>query len=202
MITDKSALLIFDDIDCIRGGRLLFRGVNFALHRGEALWLRGPNGCGKSSLIRVAAGLLHPARGKVTRSSFALLDERLALDSEQGLGRALEFWAKIDRAADQALEAAMAKMELTALADMPTAMLSAGQRKRAALARVIASSAALWLLDEPANELDSSARLRLKEAIVDHCKSGGAVLFASHQALHFPAMKLDLPTGEFADREI
>ena len=135
-------LLQLDRIACIRGDRLLFEGLSLALARGEALWLRGPNGAGKSSLIRVAAGLLRAAAGTVTRHErCALIDEAAALDAELPLRRALDVWARIDGIDGPMTQRAMEAMALGALAEVPVSMLSTGQRKRAAMARVIGSAA-------------------------------------------------------------
>jgi len=189
-----TALLLLDDVACIRGDRLLFEGLSLTLNRGDALWLRGPNGAGKSSLIRLAAGLLRPAAGTVTRRErIALIDEASALDPELPLRRALDFWARIDTVDGHALGRAMDAMALGNLAEVPVSMLSTGQRKRAGLVRVIASGAPIWLLDEPANGMDEAAQARLVAAIATHRANGGAVLLASHFALGVPDMaELDM----------
>ena len=193
-----TALLRFDQVACVRGEHLLFEGQSLALAPGEAIWLRGPNGVGKSSLIRLAAGLLRPAAGKVEREgACALIDEANALDYELPLGRALAFWARIDGAAADAVTNALAAVALAPLAEVPVAMLSTGQRKRAALARVIVSGAPLWLLDEPANGLDRAAQALLVAAIAAHRAGGGAVLLASHQVLDLADM-VELDMGALA----
>lgn len=177
-------LLRLDKVACIRGDRLLFENLSFALGRGDALWLRGPNGAGKSSLIRLAAGLLRPAAGTVERRErIALIDEATALDAELPLRRALDFWARVDTVDGHAVDRAMDEMGLAPLSDVPVAMLSTGQRKRAAMVRVIASGAPIWLLDEPANGMDDAAQARLVAAIAKHRANGGAVVLASHFAL-------------------
>ncbi|MGB3793886.1 MAG: heme ABC exporter ATP-binding protein CcmA [Sphingopyxis granuli] len=188
------ALLRLHRVACIRGDRLLFEGLSLTLARGEALWLRGPNGTGKSSLIRLAAGLLRPAAGTVERHErIALIDEATALDAELPLRRALDVWARIDGIDGPMVARAMEAMALAPLAEVPVAMLSTGQRKRAAMARVIASAAPIWLLDEPANGMDDAARARLVAAIAAHRANGGAVLLASHFALGIEGMaELDL----------
>lgn len=174
-------LLAFRDVACVRGGRLLFEGLDLTLAAGGAAVVTGPNGAGKSSLIRVAAGLLAPAAGTVERGgAAALADEGLALDARLTLGRALAFWARLD-GADSGT--GMAAMGLAGLARVPVRMLSTGQRKRATLARVIASGAKLWLLDEPANGLDADGLERLAAALAAHRSGGGAVLAASHLPL-------------------
>ncbi len=181
---DVTALLKFDGVACIRGDRLLFENLSLTLNRGDALWLRGPNGAGKSSLIRLAAGLLRPAAGAIERRErIALIDEAAALDAELPLRRALDFWARIDTVDGHTVDRAMEKMALAPLAEVPVAMLSTGQRKRAAMVRVLASGAPIWLLDEPANGMDDAAQARLVAAIAAHRLNGGAVLLASHFAL-------------------
>ena len=178
---NEALLLRFDQVTCLRGGRLLFRDLDLTLRSGEALVVSGPNGVGKSSLIRVAAGLLRPLAGTVARSgALGLADELTALDERLTLGRALDFWARLDGSGP---DAAMAAMDLSHLADVPVRMLSTGQRKRATIARVIASQVPLWLLDEPANGLDSDGATLLAQAITAHCRGGGAVLAASHLPL-------------------
>jgi heme exporter protein A len=176
-----AALLRLDKVACIRGGRLLFEGMDLLLAAGEAAVATGPNGAGKSSLLRLAGGLLRPAAGGVARpAKAALADEGLALDPKLSLGRALGFWARIDRA-DAA--PGMAAMGLAALAHVPVRMLSTGQRKRAVLARVVASGAGLWLLDEPANGLDADGVARFGAAVAAHRAGGGALLAATHLPL-------------------
>lgn len=178
-------LLRFDAVTCRRGGRLLFEGMDLQLGPGDALHVGGPNGSGKTSLIRVAAGLLRPERGSIDRAAAALADQSPALDRELPLERALGFWI-----ADPV--PAMDRLGLLELAHVPVRHLSAGQIKRAALARVAGSGAPLWLLDEPMNGLDS-ASLGLVEALIDrHRSRGGAVLAASHLPLAGQWQRLEL----------
>ena len=171
-----TALLRFEEVSCRRGGRLLFEGLSLELRPGDALQVTGPNGSGKSSLIRLAAGLLRPERGKVEAAPLALGDDQLALDRELALADALRFWG-----GDVA--AGMTALGLVDMGEVPVRLLSAGQAKRAALARVAASCAPLWLLDEPANALDAQSVERLASLVDNHRASGGAVLAASHQPL-------------------
>ena len=189
-----TALLLLDRVACIRGDRLLFENLSLELKRGDALWLRGPNGAGKSSLIRLAAGLLRPAAGTIERRErVALIDEAAALDAEQPLRRALDFWARVDTVDGHMVDRAMDEMALAPLAEVPVAMLSTGQRKRAAMVRVIASGAPIWLLDEPANGMDDAAQARLVAAIAKHRANGGAVMLASHFAIGAPDLaELDM----------
>jgi heme exporter protein A len=180
-----SPLLRFEQVALRRGGRLLFEGLDLTLGPGEALHVAGPNGSGKSSLIRLAAGLLRAERGRVARSALALADDALALDRELPLRRALGFWAS---PADEAME----QLGLAALADVPVRLLSSGQHKRATLARVAASRATLWLLDEPLNALDREGADRLANLIAGHRASGGAILAASHLYLPGEWRRLEL----------
>ncbi len=175
-------LLRFEGVALRRGGRLLFEGLDLVLGPGEALLVRGPNGSGKSSLIRLAAGLLAPERGRVECSELALADENDALDRELPLGRALAFWGT----------GALDPLGLSHLRDVPVRLLSSGQRKRAALARVVNSGAPLWLLDEPFNALDDDAADRLDALISQHLAQGGALLAASHQPVAGIARTLEL----------
>ena len=150
--------------------------MDLDLGPGQRLHVTGPNGSGKSSLIRLAAGLLREACGRVERSKLALADDGLALDRELPLKRALAFW-------QSPVEQAMEALGLAHLSNVPVRLLSSGQAKRATLARVAASDAPLWLLDEPLNGLDSEGADRLAAVIQAHLASGGAVLAASHQPL-------------------
>jgi heme exporter protein A len=169
-------LLRFEGVTCRRGERLLFEGLDFELGAGDALHLRGPNGSGKSSLLRLAAGLLRADAGRIQRGELALADEALALDRELTLRRALRFWGgRVDEAMDA--------LDLRRLAEVPIRLLSTGQAKRATLARVAASGAPLWLLDEPLNGLDNDGVARLDALVAGHLERGGAVLAASHGPL-------------------
>jgi heme exporter protein A len=178
-------LLQFRDVALRRGGRLLFEGLDLALGPGDALQVAGPNGSGKSSLIRLAAGLLRQERGSVERAPLALADDSVALDRELPLRRALRFWS---RSPDSPMEA----LGIALLEDVPVRLLSSGQLKRATLARVAASGATLWLLDEPVNALDADGAARLNAIIQAHRASGGAVLAASHQPLSGDWQRLEL----------
>jgi heme exporter protein A len=174
-------LLALDRIACRRGGRLLFENLSLTLEAGDAAVATGPNGAGKSSLLRIAGDLLRISAGTVRRDgSAALADDRAALDERLTLEQALGFWASLDRV-DPGI--GIEAMGLTRLRRIPVRMLSTGQRKRATLARAIATRATLWLLDEPANGLDTEGLERLAVAMVEHRRAGGAILAASHQPL-------------------
>ncbi len=180
------ALIAFDGIACARAGRLLFENMTFALEPGAALVVSGPNGVGKSSMIRVAAGLLAPHAGRVRGDARrALLAEAHALDPELPLAEALHFWARIDGVAraDAAVAAALAAVSLGHAARVPVRMLSTGQRRRAALAPLIAADAPVWLLDEPANGLDTASVAQLEAIVAAHRALGGVVIAATHLPL-------------------
>ncbi len=175
------------DLACRRGDRVLFRRLSLALGPGEACHVTGANGVGKTTLIRALAGLTTPYAGTVRREgALALLDERGGLDPDLPLGRALAFWFALDAAADPA--AVMARLRLEALAEVPVRYLSTGQRKRAALARVLGQAAPIWLLDEPLSGLDTASQALVSALVREHCAGGGIALIASHQPLEVPGM--------------
>lgn len=191
-----SASLALEDVACRRGGRLLFAGVSLSLAAGDAALVTGANGCGKSSLLRLAAGLLPPFAGSVAAGGrLALLGEASALDPERRLSEALLLWARLDAlpAPGERVAQALAMVALDDLADIPVRMLSTGQRRRAALARVIATQAPIWLLDEPATGLDTRSIALLETAMALHRAGGGIVVVATHQPLDLAgAAMLDL----------
>lgn len=173
--------LAFESVACARGGRTLFRDISFALGTGDALVVSGPNGVGKSSLLRQAAGLLRTAAGTITRDgAAALADEHPALDTALPLAHALGFWAKLDGGNARA---ALESVDMAHLAAVPVRMLSTGQRRRATLARTLATGADIWLLDEPANGLDAAGLTILEGLIATHRLRGGIVVVATHQPL-------------------
>lgn len=180
----SGAMLRLQGLACLRGGRMLFAGVDLALAAGGSAQIAGPNGVGKSSLLRIVAGLLKPYDGVVAlEGDVALADELDALDRERTVSAALAFWAKIDGAPAGRIAEALGELGIGHLADIPVRMLSTGQRKRAALARILISGAPIWLLDEPANGLDVDAAEMLGRLVERHRVGGGIVLAASHQPL-------------------
>ena len=183
---------------CRRGERLVFQGVAFALAPGGALLLGGPNGSGKTSLLRLMAGLAPPEQGAIAWDGAAIAEDpaahrarlhyighqeavKLALTAEENLA----FWTQM-RGASDAIETALRRVRLDARATWPARYLSAGERKRLGLARLLASAAALWLLDEPTTSLDAESTEVLLTAIAAHRHAGGCVAVATHAALPLP----------------
>ena len=192
----EPARLSATDLACRRGERLLFKGLSFALSAGEALQVIGPNGTGKSSLLRILAGLLRPDSGTVERDlPVALLDERLPLDGHLPLGRAFGFWSRIDGGGYA--PGNLAALGLDTLADVPVRFLSTGQRKRAAILQSNARMAGLWLLDEPLNGLDKEAAADFQQHVADHLAKGGIAVIASHQSFDLPGLRR-LELADFA----
>jgi heme exporter protein A len=190
-----------------RGGRIIFSNIGFRLAAGEALLVTGPNGAGKSSLLRAIAGLLPLADGKITAAPGA---ERLAefchyvghadaLKPSLTVVENLAFWAallarggSVAGDSEQNIETALARLGLARIADLPSAYLSAGQKRRAALARLLAVGRPLWLLDEPATALDAASRAMLTEIMQAHLSEGGMIIAATHAPLALPARELAL----------
>lgn len=186
-----------NDLACRRGDRVLFANLSLELGPGEALRVAGANGVGKSSLIRILAGLLRPFAGRVERDGAAgLLDERPALDPYATLASALAFWRRIDGRDDSAQEQ-FHRLGLAELMDVPVGYLSTGQTKRAALARLIGQRAPVWLLDEPLNGLDTQAAALTEELAGEHCGAGGICIVASHQPFAIDGLRV-LDLADFA----
>ncbi|HMA13645.1 MAG TPA: heme ABC exporter ATP-binding protein CcmA [Kiloniellaceae bacterium] len=182
-------------LQCRRGGRDVFAGLDFALPAGGALLLTGPNGSGKSSLLRLMAGLLRPASGALLWDGRPVAEEAEAhaarlhylghLDAVKPVLTVVEnlqFWAAL-RGGASAVDRALDAFALTGLAAVAGRLLSAGQRRRLALARLVAAPAELWLLDEPSVGLDHASVGRLAAAIAAHRAGGGRVVVATHTAL-------------------
>jgi heme exporter protein A len=180
-----------DGIACERGGRLLFSGLSFALAPGELLALTGANGAGKTSLLRLIAGLAAPDSGTIEldgrhpdltvaqHSHFVAHREaiKLSLTARENL----TFWGDYLGGGD--IDLALASFDLEGLADYPAQLLSAGQRRRLALSRLCLVKRVLWLLDEPTTGLDARSQERLAAAIAAHLAEGGLAIAATHGAL-------------------
>jgi heme exporter protein A len=197
------ALFEARDLACQRGERVLFAGLDFHLEAGAALLLTGANGSGKSSLLRLSAGLLRPAAGEFLwdgqpirrdgeahRRRLIYLGHADALKAGLTVDENLRFWADLAglarNTAGGAVAQALETLGLSALAGLPARFLSAGQRRRLTLARLLlepAETVPLWLLDEPTNALDAQSQSRLLELMRDHLAAGGMIMLASHEAL-------------------
>lgn len=175
---------------CRRGGRTVFTGLSFDLVGGGALVLRGPNGSGKTTLLRLMAGLARPIQGSLTWAGQVIDDghgrrvrfvgHQDAIKPAMSLHENLAFWSDLvgGRATD--IDRALKVFDLSRLSHLPARLLSAGQRHRLALARILLGDAKIWLLDEPANTLDEPSLCALKDAIAAHRTGGGMVVIASH----------------------
>ena len=169
------------DLAATRGGRAVFAGVGFTVEPGGALQVEGANGAGKSTLLRVLAGLLPAAAGTVDNPfATAFAGHDFALKPGPTLAAELAHWARLDGSDPAAVARAADAFALTPLLDLPAGVLSSGQRHRAALARVAASGAVLWLLDEPDAGLDAASKALLAAAIAAHRASGGLVVAVTH----------------------
>jgi len=191
----ETATFSGENLACRRGGRLVFAGLAFSVSSGGAIVLRGPNGSGKTTLLRLLAGLAYPTAGRLLWNGVPADDPEAhggrlrfishldAIKPAFTVRENLAFWAAFWADADAPrIARAMAQFDLGHLADFPARLLSAGQRHRLALARLIAAPAPLWLLDEPGNALDDRSLDALGAAIADHRARGGMIVVASHGA--------------------
>jgi heme exporter protein A len=186
------------DLACIRGGRRVFCGVSFSIAAGNTLLLTGPNGAGKSSLLRMIAGLVHPAQGGLALEGG---DPELSVGEQSHymghldplkpaltVTENLAFWTRFlngAREVDEAglIERGLAAVDLADLAQLPAGYLSAGQRRRLSLARVLAVPRPIWLLDEPTTALDAASQERLQRVMHAHLSEGGLIIAATHGPL-------------------
>jgi heme exporter protein A len=198
------------DLCCIRGERLLFSHVNFSLASGELLYVEGPNGSGKTTLQRTLCGLFTQEMGGIwwNGEEIDALDEEYTRDvlylghlngikGELSALENLRFSAVLDgdRVSVESLMSALARLGLAGYEDLPTKVLSQGQKRRVALARLLLSSASLWVLDEPFTALDLAAVDLLQEMIAEHIAHGGMVVLTTHQEValtsgHIKRLKL------------
>lgn len=190
--------LTVENLALERGGRRLFEGLSLEAASGEAVALTGANGAGKTSLLRAVAGLLRPAEGRVAfqgvkgpldpeearSEDLHLLGHHDGLKSSRTAREELRFWAAWNGGDPLA---AIDEMQLQPLLDLEVRKLSAGQRRRLALARLVASPRTLWLLDEPLAPLDAAMRERLGASMGRHLKQGGMILAAVHDPLPISA---------------
>ncbi len=187
---------------CRRGGRDVFAGVDFSLAAGQALEVTGRNGAGKSSLLRIVAGFLRPAGGRLhleggdpeltIAEQAHYLGHQDAVKPSLSVAENLHFWAGFFGGGSVKVEEALDAAGLGGIAGLPAAYLSAGQRRRLSIARLLAVKRPIWLLDEAASTLDAAGRERLTSFMQSHLAGGGLILAATHAALGCTAQQLSL----------
>lgn len=183
-----------DGLTCTRGGLPILQGVGFTLASGRALLLRGPNGSGKTTLLRTLAGLQPAPAGRVSLpiEDMAYAAHSDGLKATLSVAENLAFWARIFGTGDTA--PALAAFNLTELSDRLAMHLSAGQKRRLGLARLMVTGRALWMLDEPTVSLDTASVALFAAAVRAHLDTGGMALIATHIDLGFEAEALDIST--------
>lgn len=199
------SLLDVSDLACRRGGRKVFDGLSFGLGAGELLVLTGRNGSGKTTLLRALALLIRPEAGAIRwqgaevtadletwRAKLAWLGHLDGLKGDLSVRENLLIAERLRGISDaeDRLDAALAAFDLSSLATRLVRTLSAGQRRRAALARVVLSQAPLWLLDEPLNALDAPAQAAFRGTLGRHLEAGGLAIAATHADLGMPGARL------------
>ena len=197
--------LTAEKLTCVRGERRVFADLDFQVAAGEALVVEGANGVGKTSLLRLIAGFLVPASGSIIlRANGAAIQEgeergrhvgwlghQDAIKPQMNVGEQLEFFAQL-YGARGATAPALERVGLVRQRELPCRYLSAGQKKRLGLARLMLSNRSLWLLDEPFAALDTAGRMLAAELMTAHCASGGILVAATHDALGLAARSLRL----------
>lgn len=184
-----------EELACNRGGREVFRGLSFALSSGEAMVISGRNGAGKSSLLRMIAGLVRCAAGQLTldggerdtplAEQCHYLGHQDAMKPSLTVSENLQFWTEFFGARTHTIESALQAVGLATLTDLPAAYLSAGQRRRLSIARLVSVQRPIWLLDEPTSALDSPSQKRLAELMQGHLAGGGMIVAAAHGPIGF-----------------
>ena len=192
------------DLACVRGGREVFRGLAFTVEAGEALVVAGPNGAGKSSLLRMVAGLVRPQQGRLELEGGDMeltmaeqvhyLGHQDALKPSLSVRENLGFWAAFLGGDREKSDVALAAVGLGGLAQLPAIYLSAGQRRRLSLARLIAVERPIWLLDEPTSALDATAQAMLADLMRAHLAGRGLIVAATHGPIGLDGAK-ELPLG-------
>ncbi len=192
--------LLGRDVGCVRGGREVFSGLSFEAKSGEALAVVGPNGSGKTSLLRLIAGVLMPTAGSIAleggESELTLAEQahylghRDALKPALSVAENLTFWRDFLGGATSDLAENLAHVELEHAARLPAAFLSAGQRRRLSIARLLTVHRPVWLLDEPTNALDTAGQRLFAQLMGDHLARGGLIIAATHTPLGIPARNL------------
>jgi len=187
------------DLACLRGGREVFVGLNFSADSGEALLVTGHNGAGKTTLLRLIAGLLEPAQGEIELVGGApdaslpeqahYLGHRDALKPALTVLENLQFWYAFLGGRDAPAASALDPVGLAGLAGLPAGYLSAGQRRRLSVARLLAAPRPVWLLDEPTAALDAAGQQRLLGLMQAHLAGGGIIVAATHGPLGLAGAK-------------
>ena len=187
------------DLTIARGGIKVLEGVTFTLDEGRALVLRGPNGIGKTTLLRTVAGLQPPLAGAVdaTVDSLVYAGHSDGIKATLTVAENLEFWASVFGQAD--IATAISAFHLEPLTTRPAGALSAGQKRRLGLARLLVTGRPVWVLDEPTVSLDVDAVAMFAEAVRGHLAQGGSALIATHIDLGLPEAEI-LDVGQFRAR--
>ena len=181
-------LLEMTDLACERDGRLLFSGLSFNVQAGQCVELTGPNGSGKSTLLRCVAGLFPDFSGAVTSAAFVYIGHRAGISQLLSPIENLHWYQHLQHRRGDLL-AILRRVGLAGYEYIRCQNLSAGQQRRAALARLLVADQQLWLLDEPFTALDRNGRSLVRELISNHVGQGGAVLCATHEPLELPGIK-------------
>ncbi len=169
-------------LGAVRGERILFSGLNFTLGAGELVALRGVNGAGKTTLLRQLAGLSQPQAGRVDRAGrHHWISHNNGLKAHETPRRHLMHWARV-WGSSAGIDEVLTMLRLKRPADVPCSLLSAGQKRRTALGRLLLEVRPVWLLDEPFNALDAEGQAWLGTLMTDHCARGGAIVAALHAA--------------------
>ena len=215
MTTSSTKQFWGEKLTCVRGERIVFKDLNFELSPGGALILIGPNGSGKSSLLRMMAGLLRPADGSMMWSEPGEEPEEALDDIDAHGGRLhyvghhdavkpvltaaenIGFWAHVRGGGEDTIAESLDVFDIKHLYDVPGRFMSAGQKRRVNLARIIAAPAPLWLLDEPTTALDKATIKRLEDAIQRHRDGGGMVVLSTHADVNTPGSQT-LNLADFA----
>jgi len=195
-------LMNVSDLACTRGGVVVLEGVNFTLSAGQVLLLRGPNGIGKTTLLRCLAGLQPVLEGEVIADPEALTYGAHAdgLKSTLTVAENLKFWAQVYGIKD--INPALDAFNLQDLKERAAHNLSAGQKRRLGLARLLVTGRKIWALDEPTVSLDVASVALFADAVRAHCQSGGAALIATHIDLGIAADVLDLTKNKAKPRDL
>ncbi|MEL6167744.1 MAG: heme ABC exporter ATP-binding protein CcmA [Pseudomonadota bacterium] len=180
------------ELVCARGGIPVIEGVSFDLRPGSALMVRGPNGSGKTTLLRTLTGLQPPVSGTIAPGPevMAYAAHADGIKTTLSVAENLQFWAALHRS--RSVFEAINAFALAALAERPAGALSAGQRRRLGLARLLVTGRPIWVLDEPTVSLDAEAVLRVTDVLRQHLEDGGSAIIATHLDIALPASILDL----------